>query len=176
MLNNRILVIGLERRYLEFISQMKSDFIFFHLDHPSKFRLESNNLEGLIFKDAYLKDMGSILSHYKSKPIYGIGSGPVLDGIKWLNPAPTTDKLEELLMEDLGTLRAPPPGTGTIESGTVVKNKTFPSWGMGVVKRNLGEDLFVVNFPNALKITKKEEHICHKSILRIICSIKELTT
>ncbi len=175
MLNNRILVIGLERRYLDVLSQMKSEFIFISIDHPSKYRSEIHQLEGLIFRDQLLMSMGDIISHYRSRPIFGIGVGPVLPGITWLNPIPTPESLETILISSLGNVRLPPENTGRIEVGTLVKNKTFASWGIGVVKTHMGDDLFMISFPQAFKITKKETHICHKSTLRIIGNIKELT-
>lgn len=175
MLNNRILVIGLERRNLESITQMKSDFIFIHLEHPSKYNSVTHSFESLIFDGKSFEEMSDILKDYNSRPSWGIGNGPRLEGVTWLESLPFAKDLEKILLDALGTLRAPPKNTGLIELGTVVKNKTFPSWGMGVVKKSVGDDLYLVNFPQALKITKKEEHVCHKSTIRIICSIKELT-
>lgn len=175
MLNNRILVVGLERRYLESLSQMKSEFIFIHLEDPSKYNSLNHSFECLIFESKFMEEMTDILKDYNSRPLLGIGKGPHVDGITWLIQPPIALDLENILLNALGTLRAPPKNTGQIEPGTVVKNKTFPSWGMGVVKKTIGDDLFLINFPQALKITKKDEHVCHKSAIRIICSIKELT-
>ncbi len=175
MLNNRILVIGLELRYLEFISQMKSDFIFIHLDHPSKYRPAIHSIEGLIFDSQQLLNMGDILNEFKLKPVIGMGKGPTIEGIRWVSTPTKPEILESILLEALGTLRSPPQNTGKLETGTIVKNKTFSSWGLGVVKKALDDDLFLVSFPQAMKTLKKEDHVCHKSALRIICSIKELT-
>ncbi len=174
MLSNRILVIGFDRRYLEFISQMKSNFFFIHLNHPSKFEPSIHITEGLIFDSQVLLDMGDILNHFKSRPIFGVGKGPSLDHVRWISSQPSVESLETLLIESLGTLRTPPKDTGKIEVGTIVKNKIIASWGLGVVRQVLEDDLFLITFPQALKVIKKENHVCHKSTLRIICSIKEL--
>lgn len=175
MLNNRILVIGLERRYLEYISQMKSHFIFLHLENPGKYNPRVHTSEGLIFEGQLLLEMGDIIQNFKSKPVFGIGKGPALDDIRWIGTLPKVEVLEDLLTSSLGDLRAPPRDTGNIEIGTVVKNKTFSSWGIGVVIKELEDDLLLVKFPHCLKTLKKDEHVCHKSTLRIICSIKELS-
>lgn len=175
MLNNRILVIGLDRNHLELLSQVRNDYIFIHLDHPSKYRRANHAYEGLIFEDRLLLGMGDILNDFKSRPIFGIGTGPMLDGILWLTPPLRRDGVEQFLLNIMGTLRPPPANTGVIEVGTIVKNKTFSSWSVGVVKKVLEDDLYFVNFPQAAKITGQENHVCHKTTLRIICSMKELT-
>lgn len=175
MLNNRILVVGLERRALELLNQIRSDFIFIAIDSPRRFNSTIHALEAVIFAGHLLGDMGAVLEEHTGRPVFGLGPRRTAPGVQWLEDVPKPIDLEKLLLESLGTLRAPPRKTGEIEVGTVVKNKTFGSWGPGVVKKALENDLFLVNFPKAQKIVKKEDHVCHKSILRIICSIKELT-
>lgn len=175
MLNNRILVIGLENRYLDLLSQIKTDFIFIYLPNPSVYNPSMHLLEGVIFNSLQLLELGDIIKDFKSKPIFGIGKGPKIEGITWLENIPKPDEFEAILVEALGTSRAPPSKTGEFAVGTIVKNKTFPSWGLGVVKTVLEDDLFIVSFPSALKLMKTENHTCHKTTLRIICTIKELT-
>lgn len=175
MLNNRILIISTDKRFLDNLSKIKSEYIFIHLDHPTKYKTSSHFLEALIFDSQMFLNLGEILKDYKNKPVYGIGQGPAVDNIRWLPHDIRPDQLEEILVNDLGSLRAPPQNTGEIKNGVIVKNKTFASWGPGVVIKELPDDLFLIRFPQALKITKKEQHICHKTTLRIICSITELT-
>lgn len=175
MLNNRILVIGLDRRTLDLLGQIRSDFIFIALEHPGKYSSSVHAFEAVVFNGTYAADMGPVLADFVGRPAFGLGRPVTMDGVKWLLGIEKPLEFEKALLDAIGTLRAPPRNTGVIEPGTVVKNKTFASWGVGVVKRALENDLYVVTFPGALKIVKKEEHICHKSILRIICGLKELT-
>lgn len=176
MLKNRILVVSFTNRILDLLSQVKTDYIFIHLEHPSKYKSTLHSFEALIFESQLFLDLGEIIKDYKNKPIFGLGTGPTLDGIHWIKTIPKPEALEEILALTLGDLRAPPIDTGKIELGSIVKNKTFGSWGKGIVKEELGEDLFLVHFPNAFKIVKKKDHTCHKSTLRLICSVKELTS
>lgn len=175
MLNNRILVIGFDNRTLELLGQIRSDFVFLSLAHPTKYLANNHAFEAVIFNGSMAADMPTVLVDFVGRPVFGIGNPVNMDGVKWLENIEKPIEFEKALVDALGTVRAPPRNTGLIEIGTVVKNKTFVSWGVGVVKRAMENDLYVVHFPGAKKIVKKEEHICHKSILRIICGLKELT-
>ena len=175
MLNNRILVVGLDRNYLDILAKIKSEFLFISIPSLKNYDETIHSLEGLIFNGDQMSDIARILPHFDKKPIFGIGKGPLLESVRWVAPPPNPLELEKTLNDLLGDLRAPPNHTGLLGVGTVVKNKIFSTWGLGVIKQKLEDDLYVVNFPQVAKVMKKEDQVCHKSVLRMICTLKEIT-
>ncbi len=175
MLNNRVLVIGLERFYLDLLSAIKSEFVFLALTDDDQFNKLNHMYEALIIHGELVRRNSNVLAHYKGKPIFAIGYGEEREGVTWVAPPPEPARLEEALLDLLGKLRAPPIRTGDLKVGTIVKSKTFPTWGLGVVKRELADGMMVVAFPDVVKVFKKDEHHFHKSTLRMICTLKEIT-
>lgn len=49
--------------------------------------------------------------------------------------------------------------SGELVPGAIVKSKTFPSWGLGVIKKELKNELVVVVFPDVKNSLKKEEQM-----------------
>lgn len=174
MLNNRVLVIGLEKAYLDLLAQIKSEFLFVALTDVNQFDPVNHSYEALVFNGDADLDINLILLAYDGKPVFAIGNKRNIEGIKWISPPPKPSFMEETLLNLLGNLRSPPRHTGELAEGSIVKSKTFPSWGLGVVKRKLDNGLLAVVFPEIKKTMDKEEQICHMTSLRMICTIKEI--
>jgi hypothetical protein len=173
VLKNRILVVGLGQPYLDLLAQVRKNVLFIALERPEQFSPQLHVLEGLMFSANLLEKMQELLAAYRGRPIYGVGSESALQEVEWIKPPPQPREVEALLSERLGEIRQPSPTTGLLNEGVLVKNKNFPDWGIGVVVTELDDGLYRVHFPKAVKFTTKTTHVCHRTTLRIIGSIKE---
>lgn len=68
------------------------------------------------------------------------------------------------------------PEIESFEIGSVVRSKTTPAFGKGIVVSLVSEFEVLVRFPNSNLISSKDKAIrCHKAHLQILGNIKEIT-
>lgn len=60
-----------------------------------------------------------------------------------------------------------------IDVGTIVRSKTTPIFGKGVVISPVGSDEFMVKFPNNKLLSKDKAIRCHKSQLQILGKVED---
>ena len=175
MLENQILTIGLDSTEVEKLNQVKGEFIFISVSSMTKLRPSHMKLQGLIFKCTENPEMWEDLIHaFKGKCVVAITDLEMNLTLKIFKTNFGVQDMENYLSEKFAGIRQPPEDVGAIEVGKIVKNKIFPSWGLGVVTKVIEADVYEVKFPNIPKSLKTNTMSCHKTQLRIICDIKEI--
>lgn len=174
ILRNRIVVVGFEALQLDLLNKVEGDFLFITIASPSKLKLSSHQFEAFLIYENSFKDCSEILEKFKEKIFFVLAMRD--PGVPYVHIPPplNAQRLSDKFAQILPVSRPPSEQTGEIQEGTIVKNKVFPAWGLGVVQEELTEGNFRIKFIHSAKLIKKEEVVCHKSLLRIISSLEEI--
>lgn len=175
ILANRILVLGLNTAEADELSKIEGNYLFIRVTNLEKLQAINKKYDCLIIAESELKNFSPILANFEPKKVFIVTEKEAFDEFTVLKRPLRAMNIQGTLDTQLGEFRLPPRDTGLIQKGSIVKNKLFPEWGLGHVQEDLGDGNFTIKFTHTEKLMKKAEITCHKSLLRIICTIQEFT-
>ncbi len=175
ILANRVLVLGLNPSEADELSKIDGNYLFIRVTNFEKLQSVKKKYDCLVIAESELKNLSSILGSFDPKKVFIVTDKEAFDEFTVIARPLRAMDVQGILDTQLGEFRLPPKDTGLIQKGSIVKNKLFPEWGLGHVQDDLGDGNFLIKFTNTEKLMKKAEITCHKSLLRIICTIQEFT-
>lgn len=175
MLENQVLAIGLSQDAQEKLELLKGNYIIIRLESAAQVRPSHLRMQALIVGNSVAGDsLVGLGESFPRENTVGVGEEPCPIAGKQL---PTNFKVADLeahLAEVLPDVRPVRKDVGELSVGKIVKNKVFPTWGLGVVTKVLGPDMVEVTYTKPPKQLKTKSMSCHKTQLRIICDIEEI--
>lgn len=180
-----------DNEYMKAFKLYRSQILFIGLTTEEKYTIESAlNKYSIYYQDSFQKvekvepyDLICIpeedfFKHEEvlmnlNKPIITIGQKIIPRTRGVLSRPIFISQCLELLQNVLPAVSKP--SVAGIEIGSVVRSKTTPAFGKGIVLKLLSEHEVLVRFPNSSLISNKDKAIrCNRAHLQILGSIQEL--
>ena len=165
---NQVLFIGLELKEKMAIESSVTRYSIFYKDKISEV-INLDTFDIICLPEIEFLQNKDLLSQLQ-KPIILIGE-KVLEGTKGVLRRPIfvkqcLDVLQKLLPE------VKKPVLPKVEIGSIVKSKTTPMFGKGIVTSVISETDVMVKFPKSNLLTKNDSIRCHISQLQIVGNIE----
>lgn len=167
---SQILVTGLNNNEASVIDSILGRYVVFFKDTLRNIeRLDNYDLICLTLID-YLKNKNTVNDSQKKFLIIGDIGVPGCSGFIQLKDS--AYHWLEMINSIVPPVRTPQ--IIGLEQGSIVRSKTTPQFGKGVVTQVLSENEVMVKFPNTALIDKNRALRCHKSQLQVLGKLDNL--